>query len=114
MAIATKSGGMDFWPQSKMFLVEHLGLAKDTLHIYVALIIFFGACLVFGWKAREWKPLALVLLAIVVGEALDHRIHAASGEAPDWAGHFKDFWNTLLAPTAIVLLARFSSVFEPS
>lgn len=114
MAIATKSGAMDMWPQAKLFLVEHLGLAKDTLHIYVALIIFFGACLAFGWKARDWRPLALVLLAAIVGEALDFRIQAASDAAPNYAGHFKDFWNTMLAPTAIVLLARFTSVFGRS
>ncbi|MXP09659.1 hypothetical protein [Pseudoblastomonas halimionae] len=98
--------------QAKTFLVENLHLAKDALHIYVALLVFFGACLVFGWKARDWKPLAAVVLVALFGEAWDMRDRMVQDIAPDYAAHLKDLWNTMLAPTAIVLLARFSNVFQ--
>ncbi len=102
---------MSMFQQAKAFLVENLHLAKDALHIYVALIVFFGACLVFGWKAREWRPLALVLLVAILGEAWDFRDRFVSGIPPDIGEHIKDLGNTLFAPAAIFLLARFSSVF---
>jgi thiol:disulfide interchange protein len=97
--------------QAKTFLVENLHLAKDALHIYVALIVFFGACLLFGWKARDWKPLAAVLLVALLGEAWDIRDRFVQDIRADYPAHIKDLWNTLLAPTAILLLARFSKVF---
>ena len=97
--------------QAETFLVENLQLAKDALHIYVALIVFFGACLLFGWKARDWKPLAAVLLVALLGEAWDIRDRFVQDIRADYPAHIKDLWNTLLAPTAILLLARFSKVF---
>lgn len=96
----------------KTVLVEHTHLAKDALHIYVALLLFFGACLLFRWRASQWKPWAVVLLAALAGEAWDI-VDALDSADPIVPGaHIKDIWNTLLAPTAIVLLARFTRVFE--
>ena len=53
---------MGLFQQSKLYLVENLHLARDALHIYVALIIFVGACLMFGWKARDWRPFRATLV----------------------------------------------------
>lgn len=97
--------------QAKTFLVENLHLAKDALHIYVALLVFFGACLVFGWKARDWKPLLLVGFVALLGEAWDLRDRMVEGIAFEPEPHIKDLWNTMLAPAAIMLLARFTDVF---
>ena len=102
---------MSVFQQTKAFLVDNLHLAKDALHIYVALIVFFGACLVFGWKAREWKPLLLVALVAVLGEAWDLRDRMVAGVELEAAPHLKDLWNTMLAPAVIMLLARFTDVF---
>ncbi len=40
----------------KIFLVDHTGLAKDALHIYVSLAVYLGSCLIFRWKTRQWQP----------------------------------------------------------
>lgn len=97
--------------QAKTVLVENLHLAKDALHIYVALIVFFGTCLLFGWKARDWKPLAAVLLVALIGEAWDFRDRLVIDRPTDYPAHIKDLWNTMLAPAILFVMARFTSVF---
>ncbi len=94
-----------------MWLVQTLHLAKDALHVYVALLVFFGACALFRWKAWQWKPWLCVLAAALAGEALDIRDSLAFDTGVDLGGSFKDLWNTLLVPTLLVLLARCSKVF---
>ena len=54
----------------KYWLIQHFDLAKDALHIYVALLLFFGSALLFRWPVRSWKPWAIVLAAALIGEAL--------------------------------------------
>jgi len=58
---------------AKHWTVAHVGLAKDALHISVALALFFGGCAVFGWRVGDWKPLALVTVAAIAGELWDLR-----------------------------------------
>jgi hypothetical protein len=103
---------MSIFQQAKIFLVEHLDLAKDALHIYVALAAFFGACFVFRWKASQVKPLLVVLAAALAGEIWDARDTLAAGWQIDWTEAFKDIANTLLVPAIIVLLARYTRVFR--
>ncbi len=97
---------------SKLWLVEHVGLARDALHIYVALIVFFASALLFRWPVRSWKPLAAVVAAALIGEAWDLRDSHVYGMPVDLAGNWKDIWNTCFWPAAIVGLARCSAVFE--
>lgn len=102
---------MSSFQESKLYLVEHLHLAKDALHIYVGVAVFLSACLLFRWKAREWKPWLLVLLAALLGEALD--IHDRLGffhRLVTW-GSFKDIVNTLAIPTVMLLAARYTDFF---
>jgi hypothetical protein len=96
---------------AKMWLVENLHLAKDALHIYVALLVFFGACLLFRWKASQWKPWLCVLGAALAGEAWDLGDAFRNGDVLDFGASLKDLWNTLLVPTGIMALARYSPVF---
>ncbi len=100
--------------QTKLFLMEHVGLAKDALHIYVALIVFFGSCLLFGWKAGQWKPWIAVLAAALIGEAWDLRDSIVYGTRIYPAENWKDIWNTLAVPTILMLAARHTKVFARS
>lgn len=102
---------MSAFQEAKRLIVEHTDLARDALHIYVALALFLGACLLFGWKAREWKPWLVVLAAAVAGEAWDLATGLRSGSV-NLPASVKDLWNTLLAPTVLMLFARHSGVFE--
>ncbi|MDN3645253.1 hypothetical protein QWY75_03410 [Pontixanthobacter aestiaquae] len=96
----------------KNFIVDFSGLAKDALHVYVALIIFLGACLIFRWKASEWKPLGLILAVAVVAELIDIRDTLLIEKRVFLGGNWHDIWNTMLAPVLLFLMARFTVVFE--
>ena len=66
---------MSLFHQAKLFLIDTTGLDKDALHIHVSLILYLGSCLAFRWKAKQWMPWLIVLLAALAGEALDIRDH---------------------------------------
>lgn len=98
---------------AKNLLVDLTALSKDALHIYVGLIIFLAACLVFGWKARQWKPWLVVLAAAVAGEVIDvFDSHFDNDPVRPYA-NVKDILNTMIAPTALMLVARWSGIFVP-
>lgn len=97
--------------QAKLFLVEHVHLAKDALHIYVALILFFGSMLLLGWKVGQARPLLLVLFAALLGEGWDLRDSLTWHTPIDLWANWKDVWNTLFWPAAITLLARRTRLF---
>ena len=97
---------------TKLWLVEHVGLAKDALHVYVALTLFFGAAWLFRWPVRSWKPLGVVVVVALIGEGWDLRDSAVYGTPVDLAANWKDLWNTSFWPLAIVLLARATPLFR--
>lgn len=96
----------------KLWLVGHGGLAKDALHIYVALFVFFGVALAFRLPLRSWKPWAAVLAVAVIGEIWDLRDSSVYHTRINLWANWHDIWNTMFWPTAILLLARFTSLFE--
>ena len=98
--------------EMKTLIVDHVGLAKDALHVYVALIVFLVACRVFRWPASSWKPWLVVLAVALLGEVLDLRNSLAKGYTVRLDYHWTDIWNTMLVPTILVLVARFTNVFE--
>lgn len=97
--------------QSKLFLVEHTGLAKDALHIYVAVLVFLGCCMLFKWRVSQWKPWIAVLLVALIGEAWDIRDSLVYDTSIVPAENWKDLWNTMAVPTILVLFARSSQAF---
>lgn len=102
---------MDGLQAVKAILVLNTGLAKDALHIYVALGLFLGSCLIFGWKTRQWKPWMLVLLAAVVGEIWDISDQIWHKIPVDLLASRHDIWNTMLVPTVLMILSRYSTIF---
>ena len=95
----------------KIFLVDHTGLAKDALHIYVSLAVYLGSCLIFRWKTRQWQPWCLVLAVALAGEAWD-LLGALERDGPlQWDASWKDLWNTMLVPTLLLLLSRTTTIF---
>ena len=102
---------MSPFQQAKVWLVDTLHLERDALHIYVALLVFFGACLLFRWKASQWKPWLCVLAVALVGEVWDLADSIGRSEPLAFDHSLKDLGNTLLIPTLLVLLARYSKVF---
>jgi hypothetical protein len=104
--------GTTFLQTTKMWLVHHIGLDKDALHIYFALFLLFGSVLLFRWSLRSWKPYALILAIAVIGEVWDIRDGLLTSvplvvSLPD---SIHDIWNTMFWPIAILLLVRSTDV----
>ena len=97
--------------EGKWWLIQHLGLAKDALHIYVALLVMFGGALLFGWRLSSWRPWLLVAAVAVAGEAWDMRDRLVAGVAQSPRGNLHDLWNTLFWPSVILLRARRTRLF---
>lgn len=97
--------------QTKLAIIEHVHLAKDALHIYVALIVFFGSCILFKWKAHGWRPWFAVLAVCLIGELWDIRDRIVFGKPIMLAANWKDIWNTMLVPSIVMLAARRSNIF---
>ena len=95
----------------KFFLITITGLAKDALHIYVALAIFLGSCLVFGWKTHQWRPWLLSLFAAIMGEVWDIQGNLDKAQELRLWGNWHDLWNTMLVPTVLMILSRYSTIF---
>jgi hypothetical protein len=96
---------------AKFWLVGHLGLAKDALHVHIGLLLFVASALIFRWGIRSWKPWLLVLAATLIGEAWDLRdSHVYHTRIDLWA-NFHDVWNTMLWPSLLLVLARTTSLF---
>ncbi|MBA4048316.1 MAG: hypothetical protein C0476_07230 [Sphingomonas sp.] len=96
----------------KLWLVNHVGLAKDALHIYVALGLFLAVCLAFRWPVQSWRPWLVVLAVALAGEAGDLRDSMAHRAPINLSANWHDLWNTMFWPSAIVLLARLTRLFE--
>ena len=90
---------------------EATGLADDALHIYAALLLYFGSALVLRWRLHEAKPWLLVLAVTIANEVWDYYAILREDDPVSWPHHAKDLWNTMLVPTALLLLARYTDVF---
>ena len=97
---------------AKLWLVANLGLAKDALHIHVALLLFLGSAALFRWPLRGWRPWLVVAIAALVGEAWDLYDSVVSDTQIRFAANLKDVWNTLFWPTELMLLARWTRVLK--
>lgn len=96
---------------AKFWLIQHVGLAKDALHIYVGLTLFLGAALAFRWPLRSWKPLGVALVAALLGEVWDLRDSLVYHTRIDLWGNWHDIWNTMFWPSVLLLFARTTSLF---
>jgi hypothetical protein len=103
---------MSLLQQVKLFAADHLHLAKDALHIYVALALFLGSAMLFRWPLKSWRPWLVVLAAALIGEAWDLRDSLAYGTRIELGANLKDIVNTLFWPTVLAMLARGTRVLK--
>jgi hypothetical protein len=94
----------------KLLLMGGTGLSKDALHIYVGLAVFLLA--LTRWRIGSLPPLLTVLAVALAGEVWDLVDNIRTQVPMQWAGHFKDLWNTLFWPTAFTVLARFTPLLK--
>jgi hypothetical protein len=105
--------GSTFLQTLKFWIVHHVGLDKDALHIYFALALLFGSVMLFRWSVRGWKPYALIFGIAVIGEIWDMHdgLLTRVPLVVSLPASLHDIWNTMFWPLAILLLARFTEVF---
>ena len=103
---------MSLLQEVKLLLLDHIGLAKDALHIYVGLLCFFGSALIRKWPLKSWKPWLVALIVVIIGEAWDLRDSVYYRTKVNLWGNWQDVWNTMFWPTIIMCLARWTKLFE--
>ena len=95
------------WNDIKDAIEAATGLGRDALHIYFALLIQIGSAAVLRRRVADWLPWLIVLGFAVANEYFDAYV---VGEAGDWelSSGLHDLWNTMVAPTMLLLLTRFA------
>lgn len=97
---------------AKLILMDLTNLGKDALHIHVGMIVLLLVMLVWKKPLSDWRPIAAVALASVAGEIWDVIDTLSHGGRPRWNANWKDIWNTMLWPSVLFGLARFTRVLK--
>jgi hypothetical protein len=90
----------------KTDMVEASGLAKDALHIHIGLLLFVVVRLLWRGRGGWWAAWIAALAAALGGEWLDMRAEAMRSALQPDAAHWHDVWNTMLWPTALLIVGR--------
>jgi hypothetical protein len=96
----------------KTDLSQLLHLSRDALHVHFGLLIMLLAIVVLRKSPASVIPWLCVLVLELANEALD-LLHDHQGLAHfSGLGTLKDIVNTMLWPTIILLLARYTKVLR--
>jgi hypothetical protein len=95
----------------KIWIEQFTGLEKDALHVHLALLIYVVAVAVFRNSRRSRFPWLVVLVIELGNEFMDVRRHEPALGPYHWHESFKDLWNTMLWPTALLVLGRYTDWF---
>jgi hypothetical protein len=87
-----------------------LPLSKDAVHIYIGLIVLFGAVVL--WKRGRILPVCLIpVIAVACGmEVLDLIDDTRSFGYPRWSASIHDIVNTTFWPILICLLVKLRAI----
>ena len=103
---------MEWLNELKLLIENYSGLEKDALHIHLALLLYMVAMAVFRQSRRSRLPWLFVLGVELVNEASDLFIQYGAGDRLDLAGGAKDIWNTMLWPTVLLFIGRYTNLFQ--
>jgi cell shape-determining protein MreD len=97
----------------KNLLETYTGLQRDALHVHMALILYFVAMVMFRRSRRSRVPWLVVLGLEIANEVYDLWLNLGE-TSTDYALHgaAKDLWNTMLWPTVILLVGRYTHLFR--
>jgi hypothetical protein len=87
-----------------------LPLSKDAVHIYIGMLVFF--CAVVIWKKDRILPACLIPVFVVAFgmEAFDLLDDWRSLGYPRWGSSLHDIANTSFWPLAIVILVKYRAI----
>jgi hypothetical protein len=100
--------------QFKEWIELYSGLDRDTLHVHGALFLYFLALVLFRQTRRSRLPWLFVLAVELVNEGFDFRGQGLPANEYPWDETVKDLWNTMLWPTVLLLMGRYTTLFERS
>ncbi len=95
----------------KLAVVGATGLSKDAIHVYVGLAVWLGVA-ALRRSIRSLLPLAVVLAVAVGAEAWDAFDDISTLGRWRIGASVHDVVNTLVWPTILMLLARFTKILE--
>ncbi len=91
---------------TKLLVMGFTGLSRDALHIYVGLIVYLVAALLWRRSFRSVLPWLAVILVAMAGELLDMRDDLNTVGHWRWKASLHDIVNTSFWPGVLLLLAR--------
>lgn len=96
----------------KDWITLYSGLEKDALHIHAALLLYILALWLFRQSRRSRLPWLFVLAFELANESYDLITNWSGG--PEWAMSeaAKDLWNTMLWPTVLLFVGRYTNWFS--
>jgi hypothetical protein len=86
----------------KAALGESTGMSENLIHVHAGLAIFVLTALLLRRRMRSWVPLAVVVALALLNELVDY----SEGALWELGSSSLDFFNTVLWPTVLFLLAR--------
>lgn len=101
-----------WYTELKIFLEQYSGLEKDALHIHGALLLYLLAMAVFRQTRRSRVPWLFVLAVELANEAFDLRNAYLDYGILPWHESARDLWNTMLWPTVLLFVGRYTGLFE--
>jgi hypothetical protein len=95
---------------AKVWIEQHVGLEQDALHVHVALLLYLSAMFAFrrGWRSP--LPFLVVLGIELLNEAYDLLKQFSQNEPLRYHESVKDAWNTMVWPTALLLIGRYTNL----
>ena len=94
------------WGGDKTAIETTLGVSSDGLHAMIGVLLLLLLALVTGRRLDDWR----LWLAVLVVEGLNETIDLNAPGLPEgaWGPSLHDVLVTMAAPTAILLLLRFT------
>jgi len=96
----------------KLSIVHLTGLSKDSLHIYVGLVVFLGTTMALRKRLPSFLPVVAVLVVATVGELLDLRDDLQSLGYWRWGASLHDIINTAFWPIILSAIIQRTSLFR--
>ena len=96
----------------KNLIVAYAGLEKDAVHIHAALLLYVLALWLFRQSRRSRFPWLFVLAILGANEIYDLIHNWPDGPAWALSQSGKDLWNTMLWPTVLLFVGRYTDWFS--
>ncbi|HWH16840.1 MAG TPA: hypothetical protein VNT77_00655 [Allosphingosinicella sp.] len=103
---------MEWFADIKDLIEQYSGLEKDALHVHSALLLYLLAMFAFRQTRKSRIPWLFVLGLEMANETYDLFLQHSQGEPPRWGESAKDLWNTMLWPTVLLFVGRYTSIFQ--